>query len=283
MIYISSGCVKNKKISDSITQLYKSGFNSIELSGGTSYYEDIKRDLFYFKKKGLNLVMHNYFPPPKESFVINLASLDDEVLLKSINHVKRAIEWTKDLGGRVFSFHAGFLLNPNVNELGQKILSKKLYDRKDSINKFIESVNFLDTVAKRNDIKLLIENNVISESNYKEFGKNPLLMVEEKEAMLFMESTSDNVNLLIDLAHLKVSSNVLGFDPIRYFKKLNKWIKGYHLSDNNGLVDSNEAIKIDSWFWKFLKKDIEYVSLEVYNNHIESLKKQLELINNKLF
>ena len=37
----------------------------------------------------------------------------------------------------------------------------------------------------------------------------------------------------MDVAHLKVSSNVLGFDKVKAFKSVKKWIRAYHLSDND--------------------------------------------------
>ena len=45
MIFVSTGCVKAKKIKDAISQLAKAGFKNIELSGGTKYYTDYENDL----------------------------------------------------------------------------------------------------------------------------------------------------------------------------------------------------------------------------------------------
>ena len=65
-----------------------------------------------------------------------------------------------------------------------------------------------------------------------------------------MENTNENVNLLIDVAHLKVSSNSLKFNQTM-FEICDPWIKAYHLSDNNGLSDTNEPFSEDAWFWDF--------------------------------
>ena len=37
------------------------------------------------------------------------------------------------------------------------------------------------------------------------------------------------------------------------FNICNKYIGGYHLSDNNGKSDSNSMIKYNSWFWEISK------------------------------
>ena len=102
-------------------------------------------------------------------------------------------------------------------------------------------------------------------------------MTNASEAIHIMKKTKKNVNLLIDVGHLKVSSRTEKFDKVGYLKKVNKWIKGYHLSDNNGLEDQNNKIKINSWFWKYLNKDVDYISLEIKNKNLSLLKGQLTL------
>ena len=59
-------------------------------------------------------------------------------------------------------------------------------------------------------------------------------------------------------------------------KDLNEIITAYHLSDNNGLVDSNKKFINRSWFWKNLKKNVKFFTIEVYN---VNYKIYLSLIN----
>ena len=79
-------------------------------------------------------------------------------------------------------------------------------------------------------------------NTFKKFNCNPVLMADVDDCLEVMKNTPDNVGLLIDVAHLKVSSNVLKFDKINFLNKCDSWIKGYHLSDNDGTRDSNEII-----------------------------------------
>ena len=60
-------------------------------------------------------------------------------------------------------------------------------------------------------------------------------------------------------------------------------IGGYHLSDNNGLVDSNKEISKSSWFWPHLRNDLNYYTLEVYDQNPKVLFSQLELAQNKVY
>ena len=102
-------------------------------------------------------------------------------------------------------------------------------------------------------------------------------MTGYKDAIKIMNKTADNVYLLLDVAHLKVSSKTLGFSKTEFIKKCNKWIKVYHLSDNNGEFDTNDDVKNNSWFWKYLKKDAIYYSLEIKFKNIMQLKKQIKI------
>ena len=109
MIFVSSSCVKNKKIKDSVEELAKAGFKNIELSGGTVFYENFENDLLELKEKySLNYRCHNYFPPPKKSFVLNLASLSDDTFQMSFDHLEKVVALSNRLKADKFAFHAGF-------------------------------------------------------------------------------------------------------------------------------------------------------------------------------
>lgn len=281
MIYISTGLFENKA-SQTAKKFIKKKIYNIELSAGRYEKNYINSLKLLNKDKKISLAVHNYFPTPKKPFVFNLASLDDKIFKLSFKHAKKAIKLAKTLGGKYYSFHAGFLLDPKINSLGKKLYSNKIYPRKLCIRRFINRVNLLAKYAARQNIEILIENNVINKKNINNFNLNPLLMTNAPEAVKIMRKTKKNVNLLIDVGHLKVSSKTENFNKIKYLKKVNKWIKGYHLSDNNGIEDQNNKLKKNSWFWKYLKKDVDYISLEIKNKDLSFLKKQLNLTRKKI-
>ena len=103
------------------------------------------------------------------------------------------------------------------------------------------------------------------------------MMVELAETKEIIEKTNDNVGLLIDVAHLKVSACSLDFSAEEYLQEFRSISSGYHLSDNNGLADDNNPVTEDSWFWPLINKDLDYYSLEVYESDGDILKSQLEL------
>ena len=147
MIYISSSCIKSKRIGDAVKLLAKAGFSNIELSGGTNYYSGYIDHLIELKKEyNLSYIIHNYFPPPQKHMVINLASLNNDVYRKSIEHVNRAIELAKKLDIDKIGVHAGFLIDPSINELGKPFASKSLFNKKHAIQRFCDAVKILKMI-----------------------------------------------------------------------------------------------------------------------------------------
>ncbi len=87
MINVSSACLEHEKIKDSVKELAENGFLNIELSGGTKYYEGYEEDLLRLQEEyNLNYIVHNYFPPPRQDFILNLASLNDDIYQKTQKH-----------------------------------------------------------------------------------------------------------------------------------------------------------------------------------------------------
>ena len=283
MVYISSSCVKSDNIIHILNSLIGKGINNIELSGGTRFYSDLENQLIdCVQKNKINVRLHNYFPPPKEDFVINIASLNSEIYEKSISHCLNAIRLSKKLGADRYSIHAGFLIDPGIKEIGigNSLKKKGLYDVNLATQKMISSIKLFNEEAG-NDLKIYIENNVISKKNYEKYRNNPFILTTRND----YENLSKNIsfNLLLDVAHLKVSSNTLG----RNFKEdldfLFDKTDYLHLSSNNSLEDTNNNILSDTDLVKFLKtKDLKKktLTLEVY----EDLEKVIEDYNflNKL-
>ena len=278
-IYISTGGFNKISAIKAIDELKKVGVNDIELSGG-KYEPKLLKKIIKYKK--LNLKAHNYFPPAKKPFVMNLASLDKTIYKKSEALVLKAIKLSKDIKSSYYSFHAGFLCDISPRDLGKKVKKKKLNSREVCTKLFIKRVKKISKIAKQHGIKLMIENNVITKNNLLEFKENPFLMADPEEAKKIISLLPNNVGMLLDVAHLKVSAKTLGFEKSEMFSKLKGRIYGYHLSENNGKRDSNKSFSKNSWFWKYIPKKSEYVSIEVYNQKPKKLFNLLKLVKRKL-
>lgn len=239
MIYVSSSCIKTKNLEEAIESLVSEGIVNIELSGGTKYDENIINTLVRLKDAHkLKLMAHNYFPPPKEDFVLNLASLNDDIYNRSMEHYKKAIEVSMAVGSTSFGMHAGFYINIATDQLGKRIRKSELFDKKKAKARFCKGFEELKTLAK--GIDLYIENNVFSDANFQEYPEsNPFMLTcyEEYEELKEML----DFNLLLDVAHLKVSSKTLGLNFKTELKNMSKESDYWHLSDNNNLADENKG------------------------------------------
>ena len=172
----------------------------------------------------------------------------------------------------------------NKNILVEKPATIKISEMEDIDNKLLsKKIFFGEAYMYRHhpQIKILIENNVITIENYKKFKQNPLLLTHPDEIIKFFKKCDKNVRLLLDVGHLKVSSKTQGFNLSKGHEMLKPYIEGYHLSDNNGLRDSNEEFTKKSWFYNKMKKDVKYISIEVYTKNLKKLKSLQNLIRKK--
>ena len=276
MIFVSTSSVKKNKISDSIICLVENGFKNIELSGGTQYYDGYENDLLQLKEAyDLNFICHNYFPPPKKDFIINLASKDNDLHQKSFKHLEKSIRLSKKLGSKNFGFHAGFYIDFSIEEIGKSISKSALNDKSQCFKTFCDSYGLLEV----NDIQLYVENNVVSQKNFENFGENPFMLTDISGYVELSEEI--NFKLLLDVAHLKVSCTTLNLsfeENLDYLMHRSEYI---HLSDNNSYEDQNKTITGDSELMKLLSKyslKDKIVTLEIYED-IAKIRDAYNLIN----
>ena len=278
MIYISTSCVKNNSIKKSIKQIVDFGYTNIELSGGTNYYPEIVDDLISLKDRyNLNFICHNYFPPPKEHFVLNLASLDIATQEKTFQFLKNTIKLSDKLKLREFGFHAGFFLNISLDEIGKKIKNQTLFNKKEAINQFCKSYTKLDSLTNS---KLYIENNVISRPNYEKFGEDIFMLTSSKD--YFRLKKLINFDLILDVAHLKVSCNSLNLNFELELDSLIHQTDYIHVSDNSGITDDNIGLKKDSELYSILSNYClknKKITLEVYDNSFREIEESYKLIS----
>lgn len=283
MIYVSSSCVKSDRISTAIEQLVSAGFKNIELSGGTETYADLENDLLSLQEKyQLNYLCHNYFPPPEKPFILNLAALDEETAQLSFEHCKRAIDLSVKLGAELFAFHAGFLINIPLNEIGKKISRKDLFDKEEALKNFHEKlISLMDHAAGR--VNLYIENNVLSLENFQEFDHDNPFFFTHAENLAEARGES-GINYLLDLAHLKVSCKSLGLDLEDQMEKLIEGTDYLHLSDNDGMRDQNQGLQKNSDLFQSLQKfnlKGKNITLETYTD-LGEIRRSYDLIESIL-
>ena len=269
MIFISSSCVKNDKIAESVRELADLGYSNIELSGGTAYYAGFADDLQSLKEEyNLKYLLHNYFPPPQNNFVLNLASLDEEVFTASVEHCQRAIALSKKLGCDKFAIHAGFFIDLKLKEIGKKLSKDDLFDVERATTQFNAAFNELKREAG-DSVTLYLENNVLSGPNYDTYKPQNPFMLTDLDSYKEMKSTLD-FKILLDIGHLMVSCNVLGKPFEEELLVLSAETDYIHISNNNAVLDENKALDADSTLANTLKSiDLsnKTITLEVYESN----------------
>jgi sugar phosphate isomerase/epimerase len=265
MIYISSACSKQKRIGPAIQELADQGHQNIELTGGTRYYDGYESDLLELKEKyGLNFLVHNYFPPPKDPFILNLASLDTDIYEKSLHHLKKALRLTRLIGGSRFGFHAGFFVDRPVNEIGQQFGKSKIYSRKKALKRFVSGFQILK--EEFNEIDLYIENNCYSESNGQVYGSDVPFMLLGADDYKELRNQIE-FHLLLDIGHLMVTANTCHLDFEKEFQSLFNHSDYIHISSNDGKHDQNFGLTDKGKLFEILTDcnwENKIISLEIY-------------------
>jgi endonuclease IV len=229
-------------------------------------------------KYNLNYRCHNYFPPPKKHFVLNLASLNDETFQTSFNHLQKVISLSERLGANKFAFHAGFFIDIKLSEIGKKLSKSDLFDKNKCIDRFCTA--FKELKRTESKISLFIENNVFSKTNAETYkGLNPFMMTSFDEYEALKEKI--DFNLLLDIAHLKVSAKTLKLNWEYEFENMMRASSYIHISDNDGFHDLNNQLDQSSSLISMLRNCDTHgkeFTLEIYDN-MNAIQKSYEILS----
>lgn len=251
-LYISTMASSKETIKEAIVDLTQHGFTDIELTSSTKFYEGIEKDLFILKNvHGLDFIIHNYFPPAKNSFVMNIVSKDSREINDTFMAISNAIRLTTKMGGDTYTVHPGFnvsgLTEVNGEFYGKSEIAENPAFRRENLYEAIDTILSLGAV-KDNDIRIGIENLFDSrKSNIR------ACMVADKDIIDFLEHYRLNpmIGLLLDLGHLNIVSAQLGFDRDafieRLFSEYPDKIFEIHVSDNNADFDAHAIPGPASW------------------------------------
>ncbi len=280
MIYVSSACVKEQKIVNVLRKYTQEGIRNIELSGGTSYYPEIEKDLVrYGSVEKINYVCHSYFPPPRQDFVVNLAACNDQIYECSIEHYKNCIEMLRRIKCKILSIHAGFFVEITPKEIGRELSTDIIYDKAEAVERFCYAYEMLHRLCRENDINLYLENNVLNQENYERFGNKNLLMLTDYKTFRELREQLE-FDLLLDLGHLSVSANTLQKNYEEQCKSFAPFVKWLHLSENNGVLDEHKPLRQGSRIMRayrsFFDKSLP-VTLET-NGSMEEILNSIALV-----
>jgi sugar phosphate isomerase/epimerase len=220
------------------------GLKNVELGATLSYRDGLEPKLF--KRYGINFILHNYFPPPRERIVVNLASQDAAILQRSRRQCKASIDFSHALGIDFFSVHAGFRIEPDENFRFD--FSGPVAPYEPAFDTFVESVKEIDAYAQSKGIRIAVENHGLPERDLSRGRNSAYILCEAWEfERLWAAVPSANVGMLLDLGHLKVAAQSLGFDREDFVDRVKEKVFSIHVHDNNGRDDGHGAVGEGSW------------------------------------
>ncbi len=253
-VFVSTTSFQTHDLADIFRLCETHDIGAVELSVAKAWtLEMVRRE-----KNVRRLLVHNYFPPPENPFLLNLASQDADNLRRSLDHCRAAIDLSAELGGAIYAAHGGFGMDLGTTLLGnpeaQKALSEDAFTPYERIYAtLVESTQALCAYGRERGVRFLIENNVLSPLNGVH-GRRLIPMAHPEELLRLVRDVGDpDFGLLIDVGHANVSSNALQFDRNDFFATLSPHIAALHLSDNDGVRDQNCAFDKSAWFVPYLK------------------------------
>ncbi len=281
MFFVSTTFIKdNSRVKNALDKLYKNSIFNIELGSNHSYEKNYE----YIKNYKVNYCVHNYFPIPKKNIVVNIASQNKTIREKSLLHVKNSITFSKKINAKLYTFHPGFLTDPdgaNISSNNYDFLWNNKRLLKSSYNKswtlMIASIKKIIKHSKKENIKIAIETEGSISS------KSHLLMqrpVEYKRFFKIFKKKDIGINL--NVGHLNLASIAFKFNKIKFIKDFSHRIVAMELSHNYGKNDDHLPIIKNSWYWKTIKsKKFQGIPkiLEFRNVSIDKIKKTYKLVS----
>jgi sugar phosphate isomerase/epimerase len=282
-VYASTACLAGgDDVLQTLDVYAQANLKNVELGATHSYRDGLEPHRF--RRYGFNLIPHNYFPPPSERIVVNLASQDATILERSRRQIKRSIDFCQALGTDFFSFHSGFRLEPDEHYRLRANGSAAPYEA--AFATFVESVKEINSHAQEKGVRIAIENHGMPEKDLSR-GKNLTYMLCEawEFERLWAAVPSANVGMLLDLGHLKLASQSLGFDKEEFLDRVKERVLSVHVHDNNGRADEHGEVTEGSWCLDVLSRgcfsDIKVVT-ESRGLSIDRIVAQVRLLEKTL-
>jgi sugar phosphate isomerase/epimerase len=283
-IYVSTAALGTANdLWETLSAYRQAGLSAVELGACRPVQEQGGVLARRLEEEKLELILHNYFPPPAEPFVINLASTDRSIRERSIEHASVALELSARLGAPFYSVHAGFVTDPTGVGTTSFVLPPPASAREVELAKerFVDALQPLLWQAGKLAVVLIVENNVCSPEL-----RGRVLAADTRGTLAVLDaSPSPFLGLLVDLGHLNVSATTLGFDRIEFIDALAQHVREFHLHDNDGATDTHSPAAPGSWTLDVLRRpefantpltvESHFANVDDLHVHVDFLKSEL--------
>ncbi|MFC1807231.1 sugar phosphate isomerase/epimerase family protein [Candidatus Omnitrophota bacterium] len=279
----SSTCFKECDLSRLLYFLAENNIDGLEISGNLmrKSHGDIVQLMNEYKDR-INFYIHNYFPIPASPVVLNPAM--EKTAAYTITRCKKAIDLCVEFNIPFYSMHAGMAFDPNPGDLGNSQAHFEPISLNESRDILVRSCVEIAEYAKIRGVGVLLENNVAANINCpNRLNDRYHLADPDESSKLIGLFDNSNLGMLLDVGHLKVSAQTLGFDPKIFIANFRRHIRAVHISDNNGNEDQHLLINSDMWFCDYLPwNQIRYVSLEITGQTVGKLLSQMRIVRKRI-
>ena len=277
-VYISTtNLITSSSLLETLNIYHTAGIKAVELGSGhppfPKYAETLARFPFEYS-------VHNFFPLTDPDHLINIASQNPQQLNKTKEIAQNAISLCSLIGGKFYGIHAGYRTDLDARSLGDKLSANQINYDDSAFSTMVETTQELCDYAADKKITVVVENHVLAPFNLVDDQNQFLFLCSAEEIAEFARSVErDNFGMLIDVAHLKVTANTLGFDKFQFIESISSWIKLFHLSENNGQSDLGLPFEEGVWFEPVIKQLPRVPCVvETHVAEVSILLKQLELV-----
>lgn len=249
-IFASTACIKGfVPLMARLSAVRSAGTLAIELGMRVTLEPG---DLLRLPELDGELLVHNYFPPPDEPFILNLASADPIIRQRSLDLAQKAITLSGELNAPFYAIHAGFVTDPygfgKPYFLFPEITEANA--RQNAFERYLDALSITNQFALEHGVGLLVENNVCAP----EIWGQVLLDRADEFIELFEVMDSPNLGVLLDFGHLNVAAHTLGFDRLDFIEQLTPYIRCFHVHDNDGTHDTHSPVQPGSWVLEVLRR-----------------------------
>jgi sugar phosphate isomerase/epimerase len=274
-IFISTTFANDdSKVSEVLLMCKRANLTNVELGSNHVYEKNFGKIINNYK---FNFLVHNYFPIPKNSFVVNIASFSQNIRKLSLNHIKKAINFCLVSKAKLYTFHPGFIGDPIKASRKKKnydfIWENKEVDKNYSLafKNMINSLKKIVKFAKKKNVRIAIE----TEGSSKKKNNFSLMQKPEEYKKLFNYFKPDDLGINLNIGHLNLASKAFNFSRQEFVNMIKPYIVALELSHNNRKQDQHLPLEKNAWYWKIINdpdfKKI-YKILEFRNTKLKKIK-----------
>jgi len=233
-VYASTSCLKDCRDLAHVLDLYgRAGIKNIELGSSHEHIKDVHSLLSQYR--GMDFTVHNYFPPARDPFIMNIAAQDNIIRDRSLEVCRAAIDLCSYLGASIYSFHPGFRVHGTLD--GSFDLYGSVVPYEKAFEVLAESIESILSYAREHRVAVAIEN--------LEHRNDAYMMTGPREFEELLDVFPE-LHVLLDLGHLKIASRRLGFTVDDFISCVREHVVGIHLHENDGVSDLHlEPLKSD--------------------------------------